>query len=1511
MLTTEYELFRMKDDESIQDMHTRSTSIINELHSLGEIILRNKLVRKILSLLPGSWEIKVNDITEANNLQKLTIDELIGNLKTYEMKKKKDHERRDPKREKNAVLKTDNNESSGEDADMAYLTKRFQKMVRKNGGIPKKGNTCKPRGYDLCHKCRKSWHFIKDCPLLKQDYYKHNTDKAAKRNQVPDKRFKRKDVADNVVKQALATWGDSSSESGKDDDKGYSSMMAVESEATEYDSIFSLMIQSDDDEDDDEDEVNFLDVQKKLKSYSQNKLISLANVLIDAYHNLINDKNALTTKLGEIEHERDDLVLVVVDQRETIESLKREKDTLTERIANIEHERDDLLVVVVDLKETIEELKREGNTGHFKETCKAKYQSQQKNKVFTKKGNKSGDLSCLSVVDDDSELWHRRMGHASFTLLNKLVKKDLDSHDKIDQEGEQSIVPGEVIDMANGKTDMMSQVKDSNDNGTYESPANIEEPSSSITTTEAENRVDDAHQGTPHVERESHSEILGPFHNKIWVSNWKHKSSHPLENVITPLDSGIQTRSKAINAFVFSAFLSQIEPRNIKEALKDVDWITVMQEELHQFERNSLKNTTRNKARLVVQGYNQEEGNDYDETFAPVVRMEAFRIFIPSHMEFKLFQMDVKSVFLNGFLKEEVFIKQPPGFECHEHSEHVFKLDKALYGLKQKRERNLLIVQVYVDYIIFGAISDSLCEEFATLMGSEFEMSMMGELNFFLGLRVKQTSKGTMISQQKYIKELLKRFEMESSKIIDTLIATSTRLDMEEPGSSVSIQSKGVLSEGCKENSELPYLISGTVLGLDQLGDSRSAAKSSNHINALTLLEGGLEEGLELSGSLGAEIIEAKCDSLLMVNQVNETFKVQEYRMQRYLDKLQLISLANVLIDAYHNLINDKNALTTELGEIEHERDDLVLVVVDQRETIESLKKEKDTLTERIANIEHERDDLLVVVVDLKETIEELKREGNTGHFKETCKAKYQSQQKNKVFTKKGNKSGDLSCLSVVDDDSELWHRRMGHASFTLLNKLVKKDLDSHDKIDQEGEQSIVPGEVIDMANGKTDMMSQVKDSNDNGTYESPANIEEPSSSITTTEAENRVDDAHQGTPHVERESHSEILGPFHNKIWVSNWKHKSSHPLENVITPLDSGIQTRSKAINAFVFSAFLSQIEPKNIKEALKDVDWITVMQEELHQFERNSLKNTTRNKARLVVQGYNQEEGNDYDETFAPVVRMEAFRIFIPSHMEFKLFQMDVKSVFLNGFLKEEVFIKQPPGFECHEHSEHVFKLDKALYGLKQKRERNLLIVQVYVDYIIFGAISDSLCEEFATLMGSEFEMSMMGELNFFLGLRVKQTSKGTMISQQKYIKELLKRFEMESSKIIDTLIATSTRLDMEEPGSSVSIQSKGVLSEGCKENSELPYLISGTVLGLDQLGDSRSAAKSSNHINALTLLEGGLEEGLLTSTHFGFSQRDFEELKIFSEEQPVRQPMITILELYHLLHGLRNASALWKN
>jgi hypothetical protein len=207
---------------------------------------------------------------------------------------------------------------------------------------------------------------------------------------------------------------------------------------------------------------------------------------------------------------------------------------------------------------------------------------------------------------------------------------------------------------------------------------------------------------------------------------------------------------------------------------------------------------------LVCKGYAQIEGLDFDETFAPVARLEAIRIFLSyaCHKRFKVYQMDVKSTFLNGDLNEEVYMEQPEGFELSDNPDLVCKLKKALYGLKQaprawyhrldtylkdkgfnrgtidnnlyiKTEGNdLLIVLVYVDDIIFGCNKDQLVQWFASTMESEFEMSMIGELSFFLSLQITQKSEGMFISQEKYLREMLKRFQMEDSKPMDTPMVT-------------------------------------------------------------------------------------------------------------------------------------------------------------------------------------------------------------------------------------------------------------------------------------------------------------------------------------------------------------------------------------------------------------------------------------------------------------------------------------------------------------------------------------------------------------------------------------------------------------------------------------------------------------------------------------------------------------------------------------------------------------------
>nr|GEX51300.1 retrovirus-related Pol polyprotein from transposon TNT 1-94 [Tanacetum cinerariifolium] len=194
----------------------------------------------------------------------------------------------------------------------------------------------------------------------------------------------------------------------------------------------------------------------------------------------------------------------------------------------------------------------------------------------------------------------------------------------------------------------------------------------------------------------------------------------------------------------------------------------------------------------------------------------------------------------------------------------------------------------------------------------------------------------------------------------------------------------------------------------------------------------------------------------------------------------------------------------------------------------------------------------------------------------------------------------------------------------------------------------------------------------------------------------------------------------------IVNIKESKNHPLENVTGNLNQKT-LRSQAQNKGNLFCFISTIELKNVNEALGDESWIVAMQEELNQFVANDVwelvpqpKNMTiigtkwvfrnkvdengivsRNKDKLVAQGHNQQEGIDYDETYASVARLESIRILLAyaCALDFKLFQMNVKSAFLNGFINEEVYVTQPLGFIDFKKSDHVYKLKKALYGLKQ--------------------------------------------------------------------------------------------------------------------------------------------------------------------------------------------------------------------
>jgi hypothetical protein len=343
-------------------------------------------------------------------------------------------------------------------------------------------------------------------------------------------------------------------------------------------------------------------------------------------------------------------------------------------------------------------------------------------------------------------------------------------------------------------------------------------------------------QSVPSQASTSDSPITSRIHHSI-------VKDHPTNQIVGDISKVVQTRSRIASFSEHFSFVYCIEPNRVDETLLDVDWVNAMHDELNNFTRNEVWELVKrpknhnvigtkwvfrkkhnedglvviNKSRLVAQGYTQVEGLDFGETFAPVARLEVIQILLAyacAH-NIKLYQMDVNSAFLNGKISELVYVEQPPGFKDPKRPNHVYKLSKALYGLKQAPRawyerlrdfllfkdfkigkvdttlftkrigKDLFVCQIYVDDIIFGSTNESFCEEFGKMMSKEFEMSMIGELSFFLCFQIKQLKDGIFVSQFKYLKDMLKKFVLENAKPIKISMATNGHLDLDEGGTIV------------------------------------------------------------------------------------------------------------------------------------------------------------------------------------------------------------------------------------------------------------------------------------------------------------------------------------------------------------------------------------------------------------------------------------------------------------------------------------------------------------------------------------------------------------------------------------------------------------------------------------------------------------------------------------------------------------------------------------------------------
>ncbi|GJS94135.1 putative ribonuclease H-like domain-containing protein [Tanacetum coccineum] len=413
----------------------------------------------------------------------------------------------------------------------------------------------------------------------------------------------------------------------------------------------------------------------------------------------------------------------------------------------------------------------------------------------------SGGLSCLiaKATIDESNKWHRRLGHVNFKNLNKLVKGNLirglplkifkmttlvllvrkESNTRppvrpnqcswwffLKKTMDEKLIllkfcgsKGIKREYSNARTPQKNEVAERK-NRTLIKAARTMLADSFLPNTfwaKAVSTEENIDAGDSPIEVESAQDY---FVLPIWSSYTSTSKSSKQEFAQATKDLLLQAgaaKASSTNIVNTASTLEELLQFKIHKVWILIDFPygkkAIGTKWVYRNKKDERGVVVRNMARLVAQGYRQEEGINYDEVFAPVAMIEAIRIFLAfaSYMGFIFYQMDVKSAFLYGTIDEDVYVSRPPGFvDLKFPKKSGYRrgtIDKTLFIKKDRND--IMLVQVYVDDIIFGSTKRSWCDEFEALMKSRFQMSSMGELTFFLGLQVKQKEDDIFISQDK------------------------------------------------------------------------------------------------------------------------------------------------------------------------------------------------------------------------------------------------------------------------------------------------------------------------------------------------------------------------------------------------------------------------------------------------------------------------------------------------------------------------------------------------------------------------------------------------------------------------------------------------------------------------------------------------------------------------------------------------------------------------------------------
>nr|GEV50626.1 copia protein [Tanacetum cinerariifolium] len=920
----------------------------------------------------------------------------------------------------------------------------------------------------------------------------------------------------------------------------------------------------------------------------------------------------------------------------------------------------------------------------------------------------------------------------------------------------------------------------------------------------------------------------------------------------------------------------------------------------------------------ITKGYAQEEGIDLKESFAPVARLEAVRIFIAyaAHKSFLIFRMDVKTTLLNDPLKEEVYVAQPDGFVDPDHPKKVYRLRKALYGLKQaprawydelskfltskgftkgtigptlftiRYGEDILLVQIYVDDIIFGSTNPKYSKHFEKLMHSRFEMSLMGEMKFFLGLQIHQSPSGIFINQAKYTLEILYKHGMDKGQSIGTPMATKPKLDAD-------LSENPVDQTDCRSKIRSLMYLTSSRPNIVQAGSSFEVTAFSDVDHA-----GCIDSRKSTSG--GIQFLGDKLVSWMSKKQNCTAMSSAEAEyMALSASYAQVMWMRTQLQDYGFNYnkiplyCNPESAIAISCNPVQHSRTKHIHTryhfIKEQVENgiielyfVRTKYQLADMFTKALpedrfkypfrridenlsrANIKqalgrsyalswkpYQGDSLNPP--DYKYSNYTMKRE--TGGLDDGVAASFQRSQihhhmlilKQQSHTKHQDsriKKAQSKRQSLPQTLVNKIYLNISSLSREIVNKL-SRDGENLDKMKEKGDQCILVGYstqskgylvynkrtrmIVESIHIRFDEIKEVSETsvayNTSGLvpqrqkaldYDNPDPVPQQQEVYSSADAD------------VPSQQELDLLfGPLYDDFFNAGFSLSTNvqstsapstdtnvHAEENnndqaeegeqlqddeFTNPFCAPTQEEAESSSRNIGNSNVSTFNQPQVSEYRWTKDH-PLEQEELHQFDRLQVwelvdkpfgksiirlkwlwknkkdedQTVIRNKARLVAKGYTQEEGIDFEESFA---------------------RMDVKTAFLNGPLKEEVYVAQPDGFIDPDHQEKVYRLRKALYGLKQaprawydelskfltskgftkgtidptlftiRYGEDILLVEIYVDDIIFGSTNPKYSKRFEKLMHSRFEMSLMGEMKFFLRLQIHQSPSGIFINQAK--------------------------------------------------------------------------------------------------------------------------------------------------